>query len=377
MFQETLRLAFTARLIFLHTLTLVFSFCRNTLFSTKKMKAKMTIRKKANPYIGNGANEMSFSNLNPGNPGKIGDGFPVTRESYATGSFPGRSQSLALDLQYKVSDRTYLDPAEVQQWVTNSSAGSDVYPDGLFYEHGTTRNESQPSTSKWESDNQGSLCRSQSAGSHLSFQHCFPEPQLQGLSVDFENDGNSMVASRVPSTCELSHSLDVDSSMSFMGEQYPSNWPCPTPISDDLMLGNSAALHPNLALDHVGLSLGWPAVPFQADGEVSNEFVLDSSQTATWTSIPAIGSSVSSSYSHNDLSGFSSYTPVSPDVQEETWFSGHRGSLDDNTGQHQCFSSGSVTQCPSGSEHPGSQLDTRFGQAISTRPSNLTQFAVL
>lgn len=371
------QLAFIVRLNLWHTLTLVLSFCNNTLFSTKKTKFNMTIRKKEIPLVGNGGNEMSFTNVNSRNSRKMGDAFSVNHESYATGSIPVRNHSLALDLQCKISDRTYLDPAEVQQWVTNSSAGPDVYYDNFFYEYGTARSESQPSTSKLEPDNQGSLCRSQSAGSHLSFQHCFPVTQLQGLSVEFESNCNSMAASRVPVTCELSQNLDVDGSMNFTGEQHPSNWPYPTPVSDDVLFGNSAALHSDLALDQFGLSPGWPTVPFQADGEVLNELVLDGSQTATWTSMPAIGSSVSSSYSHNNLSGFSCYTPVSPDVQGESWFSGHRGSLDDTAGQYQCFSPGSAVRYPKSSENPDSQLDTRFAQVISTRPSNLTRFAVL
>lgn len=102
-----------------------------------------------------------------------------------------------------------------------------------------------------------------------------------------------------------------------MGEQHHALWSYPTPRDDSFLFSNQAFMQPANAMNDLGLHHEWLSESIQAEADFFPGITPCDSQPMTWPPIPAVDSSVASSYSHHSTLGHLPNSPLSPDLQED------------------------------------------------------------
>lgn len=326
----------------------------------------MTIRKKNNPFSGNRGSEKVSGKQNP----KSG-GLPKQEEmsaalpgSYLNESVPLRNSYLDLNMNKKHSDhRTYFNPADVQQWVTNSSTEADAFLDIAPRGQLNAPNGKDISITRTVPETPGSLSLSQSVISHVSLQCSAQLPGIQGTNMNYDNACESVIASGMNPAFPMSHGLDFNGDIEFSGEQYQSGvWSYPTPVDDDTLFANSVAVHSTVTNNEQGLCHEWDPTSLHTSNEILATTVPCTSQQIAWSPLLAIDTSLSSSYSQNSVLAFQPHTPLSPCAQEDTWCAGQRGALEAESGLYSTLSLGEAAQFPSPPDFADMQNDMRFAE---------------
>lgn len=297
----------------------------------------MAIRKKTGPVSGlrGGENSCTQESLKPQNLNKKRDG--LTLAAPYSNEHLTKKESLAINLELNSADhRTYFDPMEVQQWMTNSGLELDPLSEMSSYGPYNAAHGSDASVAPLAQGVQGSLSVLRSVTSPISLQEstCFAGPGR--LPANYDDTCEPILASGINPSFDFSRGLTLDNVQS-MGEQYHATWSHQTPVDDAFLFSNHPLVQSAKFIDEPGFFPEWTSEPFHAGTEFFPGTGPCDSQPMAWPSMPAVDSSAASSYSHNSLLGHLPNSPLSPDVQEDA---AQRTTLDDTVGIYPALSIG-------------------------------------
>lgn len=338
----------------------------------------MTIRKKPSPISAHCGNEYirGKENLKPQNLRKKQKA-PQPFASYANEHYSSHEESLAVNLELNPAEhRTYCDPIEVQQWMTNSIPELDPLSEVSSYGLYNAAQGNNASVAPLAQGVPGSLSVSQVFASPISLQDStfFPGP---GRSLaNYDDNCEPILAPGVNASFDFPQGLDFDNVQS-MGEQHHNTWSYPTPVDDSFLFPTPGSVQSANVFDDPGLCPDWTSVPFPAGADVFTGTLPCETQPMAWPPVSAVDSSAASSYSHNSLFGYQPNSPLSPDIQEDSWATGQRENLDDVVGVYPALNIGEAPQfsCPLEVTEP--RLNMRFVETFSCGHGRLTRCAVL
>lgn len=290
------------------------------------------------------------------------DSLVIPHESYPNEYCPLRNSSIVPNRDHSSEHRTFFNPAKVEQWVANSTSGSDAFLHSTPPDQSGVSNGFDPSLPCVEPEISGSFSLSRSAVSHLSLQHSTQISGAHGSMMTYDDTCTANAAARLDSSLDFSQGLDFDGNMSFLREQYSHDlWPYQVPLNDDSLFSSSATVHAACVADESGLCSTWSAAPFQAGDEILSAAIPCGSQPAAWSPLLAVDPSVSSSLSQSSTLVALPNAPMSPALQEDTWHATQRGTYEEEGGVYQHFSIGDAMEFPPTVYTEGS-TDIRFVQ---------------
>jgi hypothetical protein len=334
----------------------------------------MTIRKKPSPVSAHGGSETVFGTegLKPQNLRKTQKAsMPVA--SCAHEHLPSREDSSAVNLELNPAEhRTYL---EVQQWMTNSFPALDLLPEVSAYELYNAAQGNDASVTPLAQQIQGSLSVLRSFASPISSPESTVFPGPASSLANYDNNCAPTLPG-VNSSFDLPQGFDFDNGQS-MGEQHHNTWSYPTPVDDSFLFPTPVSVQSARVFDEPGLYPEWTSVPFQAGSDVFPGTVPCESQPMVWPPMSAVDSSAASSYSHNSLFGHQPNSPLSPDIQEDSWAAGQRENLDDIVGAYPALNIGEALQFSCPLEATDLRRNMRFVETFSCDHGCLTRRAAL
>ena len=287
--------------------------------------------------------------------------------SFSNECFPFRNGSLASSLDHNSSDhRTFFSPSKVEQWVANSTSGSDAFVQFTPYDQAGALNGNDALRGAGP-EVPGSFSVSRSHVSHVSLQHSAQIAGPNGSWIINDDVCTANAGSRIDSL-ELSRGLEFEAGADILGEQYNHDiWSTyQTPVDDDSLFSNPAVVHTTGVNDPM-LQSEWTAAPFQAGDDLLSGPIPCASQSVGWSPVLVVDPSVSSSYSQSSLLVPQPNTPLSPAAQEDVWCASQRN-LEEETGVYPQFSIGDAVHFPSPVYTDGN-LDIRCVNRPSRRSS--------
>jgi hypothetical protein len=324
----------------------------------------MTIRKKSSSTSGHRGTELACGKdgVKPRKSVKKQDA-PALAAPVPNERLPARKESLADNLELRAAaQRSYLDPMEVQQWMTNSGLELDPLSEASPY--GLYNAGPDAVVAAFSQDVPGSLSFMQSVPSPISLQDSAFLPAPGTLPGNYDAAGEPILASGVNQSFDFAQGLDINHVQS-MGEQYHNTWSYPTPVDDSFLLSNQTFVPSADLIDEPGLGPEWISEPFQAGADIFPGTVGCDPQPMAWPLVPVVDSSAASSYSRNSLLGYLPNSPISPDVQEDA---AQRACMDDTIGLYPTLSLGEALpfSCPmDGADLPTSMRFVRvFNRAF-------------
>lgn len=246
---------------------------------------------------------------------------------------------------------------------------SELSPYGLYNAmHG-----SDASVAHFAQGAQGSLSILQSITSPISLQESAFVSGPGILPASYEETCEPILASGVNPSFGFPQGLDFNNVLP-MGEQYHTTWSYPTPVDDNFLFSNEAFVQSANAVDERGLYREWTSESFQAGANDYSGTVPCDSQPMAWPPIPAVDSSVASSYSHNSMLGHLPNSPLSSDIQEDAI---QCANLDDGLGIYPVLNIGDALPYSFPMDGADSRTDTRFVEVSALGIGRLTEYSTL
>lgn len=251
--------------------------------------------------------------------------------------------------------KTYSnDPAQVRQWAAGATAFAPLEDHTLQQQYNTTSGDAALMT-RTASHVPGSFPMSRSPVSHFSV------PQsTQVFDTGLRPSYNEICAISAANAIHgLPPGLDtqqvtcMNGEVNLTGAPYSEDaWSYPTPIAEDMMYSNSAAM-PNTFMD------AWPQMSCQPGQDIATTGLPSTANPMSWSPLSVVEASVSSSLSQSIDVLPQPDTPISQAFPEGTWSSDQQGSnLDFEHGAFQGFSLDESMQLPSPVEFIEQQTDS-------------------
>ena len=275
---------------------------------------------------------------------------------YAIEHFPAKKEPLAVNLELNTTHYRTYDPLAVEQWMTNSVTDlgrlSEVSSYGLY----NAMPGSDASVAHLAQGAQGSLSVLRSVASPISLPESAFVSSAERLPASCDKTCEPILASGGHPSFGFSQDLDFNNVLS-MGEQHHTLWSYPTPRDDSFLFSNQAFVQSASAMNDLDLHHEWTSEPFQTEADFYPGTTPCDSQPLAWPPIPAVDSSVASSYSHHSTLGHLPNSPLSPDIQEDAV---QCANLDDGMEMYPALNIGEALPFAFSTDGADSQIEARF-----------------
>lgn len=203
---------------------------------------------------------------------------------------------------------------------------------------------------------QGSLSVLQSVTSPISLPESAFVSSAERLPASCDKTCEPIVASGGRAPFSFFQDPDFNNVLS-MGEQHHALWSYQTPRDDNFLFPNQAFVPSANPVNDLGLHHEWLTESFHAEAEFYPGTTPCDSQPMAWPPIPAVDSSVASSYSHHSTLGHLPNSPLSPDFQGDAVQCAH---LDDGTDIYPALNIGEALPFAFSMDVADSHINTRF-----------------
>lgn len=212
--------------------------------------------------------------------------------------------------------RTYLDPLAVQQWMTNSVTDLSPLSEVSSYGLQNAMPGNDASVAHLTQGTQGSLSLLRSVASPISLPESAFVSSAERLQASCDEICEPILAAGGHASFGFSQDPELNNVLA-MGEQHHTLWSYPTPRDDSFLFSNQAFIQPANSMNDLGLHHEWLSESIQAEADFFPGITPCDSQPMAWPPIPAVDSSVASSYSHHSTLGHLPNSPLSPEFPED------------------------------------------------------------
>lgn len=257
--------------------------------------------------------------------------------------------------------------------MTNSDAGLVPFSEVSSYGLIDAMHGSDASVAHLAHGTQGSHYVLRSVASPISLPESAYVPGAERLPASCDETCEPILASGGYPPFGFPQDPDFNNVLS-MGEQHHTLWSYPSPVDDSFILSNQAFVQTAIATNEPGLHPEWTSESFRAETGFNSGTVPCDSQPMAWPPIPAVDSSVASSYSHHSMLGPLPDSPLSPEIQEDAV---QCANLDDGLEIYPALTIGEPFSFPFTMDGADPQIHARFVETSALSIGHLTASVVL